>query len=51
MKDLEITQEQFNKIFDYICQIQDICEEADLSSINIWLTSVKIKEEKNNIKG
>lgn len=34
----KITIEQFNKISDLICQIQEICPDADTSSINMWLT-------------
>ena len=33
-----ITQEQFDKIFDLVSQIQKIAPEADTSSINMWLT-------------
>lgn len=37
---MKIAKEQFDKIFDLICEIQEVCPEADTSSINMWLTMV-----------
>ena len=40
MMNERITKEQFDKIFNLICEIQKVCPEADTSSINMWLTHV-----------
>ena len=39
-----ISQENFDKIIELISQIQDICEDADTSSINMWLTMQNVEE-------
>lgn len=46
----KITQDQFDKIFDLINQIQNINEDADTSSLNMWLTMVapECEEEDKN---
>ena len=43
----KISKEQFNKILNLVNEIQKICQEADTSSINMWLTRVSIQEEYN----
>ena len=40
-----ITKEQFDKIFNLVCEIQKVCPEADISSINMWLTTYVALEE------
>ena len=35
-----ITKEQFDRIFELVAMIQQICPGADTSSINMWLTMV-----------
>lgn len=37
---MTVTQEQFDQIFDLVLQIQQICDDADTSSINMWLSTV-----------
>ena len=32
-----INQEKFNQIVYLLSQIQDVCPEADVSSLNTWL--------------
>lgn len=34
---MKLTQKQFNQIFALVEQIQRVCEDADTSSINMWL--------------
>lgn len=36
----KITTEQFNKIVDLVSQIQNVCENANTSSITMWLSQV-----------
>lgn len=38
---MTITQEQFDAIFEHVLKIQEICDEADTSSINMWLSDVE----------
>ena len=43
----KITQEQFYKIFELVSEIQSVCDDADTSSINMWLTMVAPSDDVN----
>jgi len=40
---MKITQEQFDKIFGFLCEMQTVCEDVDTSSVNGWLTMVEVE--------
>lgn len=41
---MKITQQQFDDIVDLIGKIQEVCVDADTTSINMWLTMVEVDD-------